>query len=150
MWNVSLNTAEKKSGLNRSYQEKGANETAFLHPSMLGARARLVSFSVIDQACMVGGMFVANVMLARVNSKEEYGIFALCYSAYTFLAGLHNALILEPYTVFGSGRYHQRFPSYARLMWKSNAVLCGTLTLLLLFTWMTLRWLLPKLALSAL
>jgi O-antigen/teichoic acid export membrane protein len=153
MWNVSLNTAEKKSGLNRSYQETGGNEiggvSPFLHPAILGARVRLASFSVMDQAFAVGGMFVANVMLARVNSKEEYGIFALCYSVYTFLAGLHNALILEPYTVFGSGRYHQRFSSYARLMWKSNAALCGTLTALLLFAWMMLHWLTPKLALSA-
>ena len=153
MWNVSLNTAEKKSGMDRSPQETGGNEiggvSPLLHPSILGARARLVSFSVFDQAFAVGGMFVANVMLARVNSKEEYGIFALCYSVYTLLAGLHNALILEPYTVFGSGRYHQRFPSYSRLMWKSNAALCGALTALLLLTWTVLHWLIPKLALSA-
>jgi len=153
MWNVSLNTAEKKSGLKMSGQETAEDEiggaSPFLHPSKLRARVRLVSFSVLDQAFAVGGMFVANVMLARANSKEEYGIFALCYSAYTLLAGLHNALILEPYTVFGSGRYHQRFPSYARLMWKSNARLCGTLTAVLLFTWMILHWAVPKLAMSA-
>ncbi|MGA9814780.1 MAG: hypothetical protein WBQ64_18495, partial [Terriglobales bacterium] len=58
---------------------------------MLAGRARLVAYSIADQGFAVGGMFLANVALARVRSKEEYGAFALCYSVFTFLAGLHNA-----------------------------------------------------------
>ena len=75
--------------------------------SVLASRIRLAGFSTVDQALAVGGMFLANIALARVRSKEEYGIFALSYSIYTFLTGLHNAAILEPYTVLGSGRYHK-------------------------------------------
>lgn len=113
-------------------------------------RARLAGYSIADQAFAVGGMFVANVALARVRSKEEYGAFALCYSVYTFLAGLHNAAILEPFTVFGSGRYHQHFQSYARLMRGRNTALCAGLSTLLLAIWLMLRWISPGLAMPAL
>ena len=114
---------------------------------VLAGRARLVAYSIADQAFAVGGMFLANVALARVRSKEEYGAFALCYSVYTFLAGLHNAIILEPFTVFGSGRYHQKFQSYARLMRRRNAALCAGLSVVLLFVWLMLRWIAPQFAL---
>jgi O-antigen/teichoic acid export membrane protein len=92
-------------------------------------------FSVTDQAFSVGGMFVANIALARTVSQEEYGMFALSYSVFTFLAGLHNAAILETYTVYGAGRYHDRDREYSWLIWRSNALVCFALTVLLLLTW---------------
>src|SRR5437899_11160185 len=69
------------------------------------ARIRQAGYSIADQTLAVGGMFLANVALARTQSKEEYGIFALSYSVFTFLAGMHNGAILETYTVYGSWRY---------------------------------------------
>ena len=82
------------------------------------SRSRLhqVACSLADQALSVGGMFMVNVALARTESKEEYGMFALSYSVFTFLAGLHNAAILEPYTVYGSGRYRLHSSAYFRSM----------------------------------
>src|SRR5438552_3631374 len=77
-------------------------------------------------------------------------MFALSYSIYTFLSGLHNAAILEPFTVYGSGRYHRDFPSYARLMWRSNAMLGLAVTVVLLMIWQGLHWTAPALASSAL
>src|SRR6266567_8427876 len=79
-------------------------------PTGLWSRLSQFGFSVTDQALSVGGMFVANIALARTVSKEEYGMFALSYSVFTFLSGLHNAAILEPCTVYGSGRYRDRLP----------------------------------------
>jgi O-antigen/teichoic acid export membrane protein len=75
-----------------------------------------VACSLADQALSVGGMLMVNVVLARTESKEEYGMFALSYSVFTFLAGLHNAAILEPYTVYGSGRYRLHSSAYFRSM----------------------------------
>jgi O-antigen/teichoic acid export membrane protein len=77
-------------------------------------RLHQVACSLADQALSVGGMFMVNVALARTESKEEYGMFALSYSVFTFLAGLHNAAILEPYTVYGSGRYRLHSSAYFR------------------------------------
>jgi O-antigen/teichoic acid export membrane protein len=109
-------------------------------------RVRQAGYSVADQALAVGGMFLANVALARTQSKEEYGIFALSYSVFTFLAGLHNAAILETYTVYGSGRYNLCFTEYAGLLWRSNALLCLGLTATLTIIWGVFAWTKPALA----
>src|SRR6266850_2760683 len=100
----------------------------------LPAASRLmpVAYSFADQGLAVGANFLANVMLARTQSKEEYGMFALSYSLFTFLAGLHNSAILEPYTVYGSGRYRNRFSEYLRLMVRINAFVGLLLMLLVL------------------
>jgi O-antigen/teichoic acid export membrane protein len=84
-------------------------------------------------------MFLANVVLARVQSKQEYGMFALSYSVYTFIAGVHNALILEPYSIHGGGRYHDRFSFYSRHMSRNNAWFGGGLAVTLCFIWLSLR-----------
>jgi O-antigen/teichoic acid export membrane protein len=109
-------------------------------------RMRQIGFSIADQALAVGGMFLANVALARTQSKEEYGIFALSYSVFTFFAGLHNGAILETYTVYGSGRYNARFAEYARLLWRSNAWLGLFLTAAISTVWGALYWAKPALA----
>ncbi len=93
-------------------------------------------------------MFLLNVMLARTLPKAEYGIFVLSYSIFTFLGGLHNAALLEPYTVYGAGRYHSSFRQYLRAMLASNVVICGGLTALLLAGLGIAHWAKPDLALS--
>ena len=92
--------------------------------SALPAASRLVpvAYSFADQALAVGATFLANVILARTQSKEEYGIFTLSYSLFTFLAALHNSALLEPCTVYASGRYRNRFSEYLRLMVRINAL----------------------------
>jgi O-antigen/teichoic acid export membrane protein len=109
-------------------------------------RIRQVGFSITDQGLSVGGMFLANVMLARTQSKEEYGLFALSYSVFTLLAGLHNAAVLETFTIYGSGRYHQRFAEYVRLLWRSNVYLGLGLTAALTLLWAVLAQIRPSMA----
>ena len=104
-----------------------------------------VAFSFADQALAVGGTFLANVALARTQSKEEYGTFALSYSVFTFLAALHNSTTLEPCTIYASGRYRNRFSQYLRLMAKMNAAVGLTLTTLVLLSCLLLRWIAPSL-----
>jgi O-antigen/teichoic acid export membrane protein len=103
--------------------------------------SRLMQFgsSFADQALAVAGMFLANIALARAQSKEEYGMFALWYSIYTFLAGVHNAVILEPYTIHGAGRYHDRFAQYGQLMSRNNSLLGVVLAIGLLSIWTVLK-----------
>ena len=86
-------------------------------------RMKQLLFGMADQGFAVGGMFLVNVVLARTQSKEDYGTFALSYSIFTFLAGLHNSAVLEPFTVYASGRYRDRFASYWRLMMTGNVVI---------------------------
>ena len=103
-------------------------------------------FSLVDQGLSVGGMFLVNITLARTLTKEGYGVFALSYSVFAFLLALHNGLILETYTVYGSGRYHQDFPAYAGLLWRTNVLLGVGLTAVLTLLWWILAWVEPAAA----
>lgn len=104
---------------------------------------RQIGCSLADQIFSVAGMFAVNVELARVQSREEYGIFTLCYSLFTFLAGMHNAAILEAYTIYGSGRYHGRFREYEAFLRRTNRWLLLGLGLALVLIWRSLRRLDP-------
>jgi O-antigen/teichoic acid export membrane protein len=118
-----------------------------LHSRLLAVPgvAKLIPFgcSLADQALAVGGIFLANVALARTQTKEEYGAFALSYSVFTFLSGIHNAAILEPYTVYGSGRYRERFSAYLRLMTRGHALLCLLLSGIVLLVSLLFWWIAP-------
>jgi O-antigen/teichoic acid export membrane protein len=118
--------------------------------SLLRSRLTKSAYSLADQALAVGAMFLVNLVLARSESKEDYGMFALSYSGLTFLTGLHNATIVEPFTVYGAGRYRARFPQYFRMMVWSNAVVGLGLTALALGLWLLLRAIAPSLASRAL
>lgn len=112
--------------------------------SLTGSRFRRLAIGLADQGFSTGGMFLVNVWLARTQSKEGYGTFALSYSIFTFLSALHNSAVLEPYTVYGAGRYRSRFSAYSRLMLRSNLVVSAGLSLLLLAACLLLRWIAPQ------
>src|SRR3954447_18443067 len=107
-----------------SVMEAVAKSRFRLPPTIGGLTQSLKHISVVysfaDQAFAVGATFLLNVVLARSQTKEEYGLFALSYSLFTFLSALHNAAILEPCTVYASGRYRGRFPQYSRLIAQIN------------------------------
>ncbi|HKM82664.1 MAG TPA: lipopolysaccharide biosynthesis protein [Terriglobia bacterium] len=109
-----------------------------------GSRLMQIGYSFADQALAIGCTFLANVVLARTQTKEEYGLFALSYSVFTFLAGLHNSAILEPCTVYGSGRYRNRFSEYLRLMVRANAYVGLLLTMLVLLACLVLHLAAPQ------
>ena len=138
-------------GTQTAAQESGTSATENVSArSVIAERLQLAAYGITDQALAVGGMFLANIALARVNSKEEYGAFALCYSFYTFLSGLHNAIIVEPYTVFGSGRYHKSFQAYARFMRGKNTLACAAVSGVLFIAWLIMRWVVPGPAIPSL
>jgi O-antigen/teichoic acid export membrane protein len=109
-----------------------------------------VIYSFTDQALAVGGGFLVNIALARAQTKEEYGLFTLSYSVYALLLALYSATILEPYMIYGSGRYRERFAEYLRLMIWSNVVLGLSLTAVLLLICWLLSLLAPQFASRAL
>jgi O-antigen/teichoic acid export membrane protein len=111
--------------------------------SLSWPHTRRAGFSLVDQGLSVGGMFLVNITLARTLTKEGYGVFALSYSVFTFLLALHNGIILETYTVYGSGRYHRDFPAYAGLLWRTNILLGLGITAALALLWRILAWIVP-------
>jgi O-antigen/teichoic acid export membrane protein len=114
------------------------------------ARLIPVVYSFADQALAIGGSFLVNVALARTQTKREYGMFALTYSVFLFLTSLHNAAVLEPFTVYGSGRYRERFSEYLRLMARSNVVIGLLLSGILLLICLLFSWTAPHLMSGAL
>lgn len=129
-----------------------ANSWLMSELAAIPAKSQLmpVAYSFADQALAVGGLFLVNVVLARTQTKEEYGMFALSYSVFTFLYGLYNAAVVEPFTVFGSGRYREHFYEYLRLMAHSSAVIALLLTGVLLMACLLFLWIAPHLASQAL
>jgi O-antigen/teichoic acid export membrane protein len=115
-------------------------------PFLSSLRLGKLGYSSADQVLAIGGMFVVNLALARARSKDEYGIFTLSYSVFTLLAGLHSAAILEPYTIYGAGRYRGSFREYAGFLWRRNGWLAMDLTALLVSLWAVLHWLHPAFA----
>jgi O-antigen/teichoic acid export membrane protein len=107
------------------------------------SRLTPIAYSFADQALAVGGNFLVNVVLARTQTKVEYGMFALSYSVFTFLSGLYNASILEPFTVYGSGRYRGRFSEYLRLIIRSHVLISVLLNGILLLVCLTFLWIAP-------
>lgn len=112
------------------------------------ARVRQAGVTITDQVLSVGGMFLVNVVLARTQSRREYGLFALVYSAFTFLTAIHNGTILETFTVYGSGRYQKHFGPYLRLLWRSNISVGLILSVGLTLLWGALRYISPGIASS--
>lgn len=95
-------------------------------------RTQRVTTSLLDQALVVGATFLANVFLARYGTKEEYGLFVLSYTIYTLLAGIHNALIIEPFSVLASGEYKKAQSEYLRYTILLHIRLCLIIAILLL------------------
>jgi O-antigen/teichoic acid export membrane protein len=68
--------------------------------------------AIVDQGLFAGTNFVVNVYLARHLPQSSYGAFALAQAAYALLASAFGAVLTEPMTVFGAGKYSSRFESY--------------------------------------
>jgi O-antigen/teichoic acid export membrane protein len=87
---------------------------------------------VLGQALFAGSHFLVNVFLARWLSAEQYGAFALAFSAFLLFSMLYSACIYEPMIVFGSGLYASRFQSYLTLLVRSNLALLSAVSLSML------------------
>ncbi len=81
-----------------------------------------------DQGLASGSTFALNIILARWLTTEAYGAFALALSAFLFLSGFHNVLVVEPMTAIGPASYPQRFTEYFSGQIRLHMVLTGSLS----------------------
>ncbi len=82
----------------------------------------------MDQGISVGAGFLLSLAVARTATKESYGLFVLSYSLFTLLTSMHNAIVVEPFTVLGAGKFRPRFSSYLAWTWKKHFWLCVILS----------------------
>ncbi len=79
-----------------------------------------ISFSIVDQGIYSLANFLLNIFLLRWLSLEEYGVFAFGFSAFLFLSGFHNALILEPISVLATRNHKSHLLTYLSLQMRMH------------------------------
>ena len=72
------------------------------------------ALAITDQGLLSGSNFLLAVLLARWLTLDQYGAFALGFSIFLFLSGLHNAFFLEPMSVLGPESHADCLPGYIR------------------------------------
>ena len=89
------------------------------------------SLAILDQGLISGSNFLIGILLARWLAPEAYGAYALAFSVFLFLSGFHNALLLEPMSVFGPASYRDQLRAYLGKLLQLNFLLTFGLALLL-------------------
>lgn len=97
------------------------------------------SLAVLDQGLISGSNFLIGILLARWLIPEQYGAYALAFSVFLFLAGFHNALLLEPMSVFGPASYAECLPTYLKKLVSFHFALTVFLSCLLAAATVALR-----------
>jgi O-antigen/teichoic acid export membrane protein len=72
------------------------------------------STAVSEQGLFAGGNFVLNLTMAATLPAVDYGAFVFAFTIFTIVAGLHNAVILEPATVLRTTLYDTQASHYCR------------------------------------
>ena len=86
-----------------------ASTPAIPHWKLWGIR---LSLSLVDSGATISAGLLVNLLLARWLPAQHYGAFALVFALYLFLATIHNALVLEPMSVFGPANYQRSLADY--------------------------------------
>lgn len=81
---------------------------------MHALRGRLgsISWALTDQVLFAGSNFLLGLLTARWMAPEEFGALATALVVQTLIITTYEAAFTEPMTVFGAGRYRDRFRSY--------------------------------------
>lgn len=123
-----LKRAARKTNARRASPPTAASNGCGTHESQ-SLMNRLVSFGVglrswvlkgslaiADQGLISGSNFVLSILLARYLKADQYGTYALAFSTFVLLSLIHQALVLEPLSVFGPSVYRNSLRHYLGLM----------------------------------
>src|SRR6204780_3870303 len=87
--------------------------------------------AIVDQGLISGSNFLLGILLARWLMPEQYGAYALAFSAFLLLSFLYHSLLLEPMAVFSGSTYHRSLRGYlGALVWIHLAITGLTIVLL--------------------
>jgi O-antigen/teichoic acid export membrane protein len=70
--------------------------------------------ALLDQGLVSGSNFIAGVLLARSAGPGPYGAYMLLFAAFLLIANVHQALVLEPTSVFAFTLFPDRKDRYLR------------------------------------
>jgi O-antigen/teichoic acid export membrane protein len=98
------------------------------------------AWAIADQGFSALASLAINLVLIRLLTPDQYGAFAVSFSWFLLLSGLHNSLLLEPLLVFGAGRYKGAVSAYLGTLayghWPLSMVLCSLLLLVAAAAWL--------------
>ncbi len=80
---------------------------------LLGATARQGYLAAADQALISLTNFLATVIVARFATPTDLGVYAVGFSALTFVRNTMEGLIIQPLNVFGAAMREEEFAQYA-------------------------------------
>src|SRR5437868_172753 len=89
------------------------------------------SLAVLDQVLISGANFAISILLARWSSSEDYGAFAVAFSVFLLLSQAHQALLLEPMSVFGASLYRSRVREYLGELLQMHTVMAVAILVVL-------------------
>jgi O-antigen/teichoic acid export membrane protein len=99
--------------------------------SAFGRAVDRTSWAVIDQGLFSFSNFAANLVLALWLTPAEYGSYMAASAVFWIALGVHDGLLIQPMTVFGSGRFHDRPSVYLAILtsfhWCVAAVISAAL-----------------------
>jgi O-antigen/teichoic acid export membrane protein len=76
------------------------------------------ALAVLDQGLISGSNFLTGILLARWLAPEAYGAYGFAFAIFLLLSLVHQALILEPMSVFGPSQYRNCQREYlGSLLW---------------------------------
>jgi O-antigen/teichoic acid export membrane protein len=93
--------------------------------------AKKGGYAVLDQGFFSGANFIVNILLARWLEPAQYGAFVLAYAMFLFLGAIHTAVLTEPMTIFGAGKYAENFRDYLGILIYSHCGVTGLIALVL-------------------
>ena len=80
--------------------------------------SRAPIFPLLDHGVFVGAVFLLNIFVMRSSSVELFGLYTIYYSVFVFVVMVHNALMLEPFTVFVMANFKDKREQYVSAMLK--------------------------------
>jgi O-antigen/teichoic acid export membrane protein len=79
---------------------------------LLGATARKGFLALFDQAVVSGTTFATSVLIGRLGSQHELGVYYLALTVVLLVQGLQERAVSTPYTVYCNRCRDQRLASY--------------------------------------
>ena len=70
------------------------------------------AWAVLDQGLFAGANFIANLLLARWMTPEEYGVFTVLFALLLLVGTMHSAFWIEPMLVYGKKKFNTELPRY--------------------------------------
>ena len=110
--------------------------------SWLLSISRKGAAAVLDQGIFALANFSFNILLIRLLSPDEYGLFVTVFSVILLIGTVHTAYFIEPMLVYGSSKYYKQLESYLLhlvIMYVKASVVFGAIGSTLL--WIINHWL---------